>query len=63
MKTGSLPELRKQSGESRDVRPAEFTRPNLLHLEDGSKNRVLKVIQRTDSGCSVLDSSVCSLFN
>lgn len=38
LKTGSLPELRKQSWESRDVRPAEFTRPNLLHLEHDSKN-------------------------
>lgn len=38
LKTGSLPELRKQSWEFRDVMPAEFTRPNLLHLEHDSKN-------------------------
>lgn len=63
VKTGSLPELRKQSWESRDVRPAEFTRPNLLHLEHGSKNMVLEVIQSMDSGCSGLDNSVCSLLN
>ena len=54
---------RSRVGESRDIRPAEFTRPYLLHLEHGSKNRVLEVIQRTDSGCSGLDSSVCSLLN
>lgn len=37
LKTGSLPELRKQVGNS-EMSCLEVTRPNLLHLEHDSKN-------------------------